>query len=208
MPKLKELFTFYEEVPVRGKGTITGSGGETLEWRIEGDAFRRALSYSGEFFEKSGGRIYKYDVVYVKNGFASTTKAKLFYDPRFERERIRVATSFSMPVEAEIKSIYDLKGEFKKYPVMDVSEAGIGVLAPKDDFLLVEGKEVAVRVKMFLNPVSLAIQVKGKVVKTYDLDEESKRAGIFFVSLDSHSRDALCRYVLARQKEIIRSLKT
>ncbi len=205
--KVLEFCTFFEEVPIRGRAEVLSSSRKVAELKVLDSYFLKALNFTKRLYYKKNSRIYGADVIFLNGDFINTTAFKPVIEPKFERSVVRVSTSLSCPVTAEISFYYKSEEKEKHYRVLDVSELGIGVLASVSDYTFLLGNLLRIKLEVSTGKAAFSIVTKGKVVRKELLSDGKQKVGIFFLDLSRKERDLLAQYVSKRQREIISLLK-
>ena len=192
-----ELISFYEELPVRAKVRPISLEDRFVQWeshpklKLAVESFGRVYTYFHDpaYNQK---RILASDVTYHGNKFIETTMFKPFEEPRFSREFPRVTVSSKLPVKVVL--------EKEEYPVRDLSENGVGFLAPKGTFS--PGDKL--KLEVFLPYGSFSSEAE---VRSIEPVEDKEKIGVRFVNLHQRFRNLLHRYVMDRQREVLDTIR-
>ncbi|MEO2068286.1 MAG: PilZ domain-containing protein [Desulfurobacteriaceae bacterium] len=201
------LYCFYEELLVAGKGTVVevDESQGLISWEVD-EVISKASFLEKRLFFKKEDRWVGADIVFREGNFLSAKILKTIYEPRLRRSFLRVTTSLSSPVEAEVSKLFSSRESTKRYFVFDISEGGIGVLVNKRDRFFKLDENLAVSIYLTLENKVHTLPAKAKVVHISDF-EGKKKVGMFLVDISPESRDKILKYITKRQKEIIRGLK-
>lgn len=196
-----ELVSFYEELPVRAKVKPLSLEDKFIQWeshpklKLAVENFGRVYTYFNDpvYNQK---RILTSDVTYYSDSLIETTMFKPFEEPRFSREFPRVTVSSKLPVKVAVID----GAEKQEYQVRDVSENGVGFLAPKGTFS--PGNKI--KLEVFLPYGSFSSEAE---VRSIEPVEDKEKVGVRFVDLQQRFRDLLHKYVMTRQREILNTIK-
>ncbi|WP_457681193.1 PilZ domain-containing protein [Thermovibrio sp.] len=195
-----EVVSFYQELPVKVKTELVDFDENFVQWKSElklvfavADSGKLYINFYDPFYKES--RILGADITYYGNSFIETTFPKPVSEPKFKREVLRVSTSQEKPVNLFLLR----EGEKIPLTVRDLSEEGIGVLAPKGFFKLREP------VKAELLLLGSSFLVEGKVVSHEPFGDKEK----FGIKLrvKEKERRLLRKYVMERQREILNKIR-
>ncbi len=192
-----ELISFYEELPVRAKVKPLSLEDKFVQWeshpklKLAVGSFGRVYTYFHDpaYNQK---RILASDVTYHSDKFIETTMFKPFEEPRFSREFPRVTVSSKLPVKVVL--------EGQEYPVRDLSENGVGFLAPKGTFS--PGDKL--KLEIFLPYGNFSSEAE---VRSIEPVEDKEKVGVQFVNLHQRFRNLLHKYVMTRQREILNTIR-
>jgi len=205
--EVTNLYCFYEELLVMGKGVVVeiDRSKNLIAWEVD-EVVSKASFLEKRLFLKNGDRWIGADIDFRDRNFLSATLLKTVYEPRLRRSHLRVTTSLSSPVEVEVSKLFSPKAQPKKYPVFDISEGGIGILVEKKNRFFKMDEGLALSLHLTLDNKVHYIPAKAKVVHISEFAGR-KKVGLFFVDISSDDRDRILRYITKRQREIIRGLK-
>jgi len=197
-----EITSFLEEIPIKEKVRIESFDDRFIQWESS-PKLKLAAGDSGKIYtyffdpEFKQKRLLEANVTYYSNDFLETTHFNLSNEPRFHREFLRVRVSDTNPVKAFVIGEDGKKREVK---VWDICEMGIGIITKPGTY-------------NFNDEVKLEICLSGKcfttngiVVSKEDLGNNEK-VGIYFGNISQRERDLVCKYVLDRQKEVMKKIK-
>ena len=197
-----EVTSFLEEIPVKERIRMESFDNRFIQWesspklRLAAGDFGRIFTFffDPEFKQK---RLLEANVTYYTDDFLETTHFNLSSEPRFHREFLRVKASGSNPVKA---FTIGKDGKRRKVKVWDISEMGIGIITEPGTYKFNE------EVKLEVCLPKGCFRTNGIVVSKEDLEGKEK-VGIHFGNVSQRERDLICRYVLDRQKEIMKKIK-
>ncbi len=195
-----EVLSFYSEVPIRAKTEIQDIEGKFVHWKSE-PKLNLAVGETGKLFfefldpEFNQKRFLEADVTYYNDEFVETTLPRLSNDPRLSRRSLRVRVPDS---SIRVVLIGEEKGEeVKPY---DISEDGIGIVVPKG--YLNYGDKVKLEVEFPCGKVN----AEGVVVSK-DSYESGEKVGIYFKRISQREKDLIYRYIVDRQREILKTIR-
>jgi hypothetical protein len=197
-----EVTSFLEEIPIKEKIKPESFDDRFIQWssspklKLAAGDFGKIFTY---FFDPQfkQRRLLEANVTYYNDDFLETTHFKLSSEPRLHREFLRVKVSDSKPVKAFVIGKDGKKHEVK---VKDISEGGIGIVTKPGTYNY--NDEVTLEVCL---PKG-CFKTNGIVVSKEDLGSQ-ERVGICFGNISQRERDLICRYILDRQKEIMKRIK-
>ena len=199
-----EILTFYEEIPVKGKGMVLNVD-KVWEWQVDKKLIL-PVNYSRKIFFQEDGKWYSADVIIATEDYVNTTPPVVTYDPKLRRKFPRVAVSYSSPITLVLRSIYDFDKE-KRYKMLDVSEMGFSFVAGEDEQFQ-EGDDLEALLEIEYPDGKREIaRGKAKIVREEEIKDGIKKYGCMFVSLPAREREKIARYVAKRQVEIARMIK-
>jgi len=205
--EVTNLYCFYEELLVMGKGVVVDIdiSKNVIAWEVD-EVVSKASFLEKRLFIKRENRWIGADIVYRDRNFLSAKLLGTVYEPRLRRSFLRVTTSLTSPVEVEVGKLFSDRNKVKKYSVIDISEGGIGILVDKRDRFFKADEMYALSLYLTLESRIYTITAKAKVAHISEIAGKRK-VGMFFVDLTPDDRDRILRYITKRQREIIRGLK-
>jgi hypothetical protein len=205
--EVTNLYCFYEELLVMGKGVVVDidTSKKVIAWEVD-DVISKASLLEKRIFIKSEDRWIGADVVFRDRNFLSAKLLGTVYEPRLRRSHLRVTTSLTAPVEAEVFKLFSPQNKEKKYQVVDISEGGVGIFLEKRDRFFKPDEMYGLTLYLTLDNRIFTIPTKAKVAHISEIAGR-KKVGMFFVDVTPDDRDRILRYITKRQREIIRGLK-
>lgn len=197
----KELLTLifsYKELPIYCKGLIKSTEQDIVFIEFEGKCLIEPILKAGDVLyakAKDLSEAVKMEVISLEeNGF----KARLLgYEKAFieERQHVRVVPESPIPIYISLQGI-ELVGE-----ILDISLGGVGVFLKKK--ILKKGDIAELRFTLRGN------EIKTRAECRYTTDfKDGVKAGFMFLGLDKKSEQVIGEYVMRRQLEILKELKT
>ncbi|SMO82857.1 PilZ domain-containing protein [Balnearium lithotrophicum] len=196
-----EVLSFYDEVPIRVKVKPLSIENKFVQWEID-PKLRLAVEDTGKIFTQFFDPEYKQkrslegNVIYFNNKFLETDMLNISTDPRLSRKILRVKISDSCPVEVFIVN----NGRKEKVKAWDISEDGIGLILPKN---CVDYNE---KINLELIFPFGRIKTQGIVVSKQPF-QDGEKVGLFFPNLSPKEKDLIYRYIMKRQKEILKTIR-
>jgi len=201
------LHCFYEELFVMGRGTVIDLDLEnkTIAWEVD-EKILKATFIEKRVFFKNSNKWVGADIVFKDGNFISAKVLNAVYEPRLRRNFVRVTTSLSEPVKVLVVDPFSerKKGEFW---ASDISEGGVGLVTDKKRVPLKVGNNYVLLISLSIDKITYRIVTKAKLVHFTEVDNKLKKLGMLFIDLERKYRDLIYRYVVKRQKDIIRALK-
>ena len=201
------LHCFYEELFVMGRGRVIDLDLEnkTIAWEVD-EKILKATFIEKRVFFKNSNKWVGADIVFKDGNFISAKVLNAVYEPRLRRNFVRVTTSLSEPVKVLVVDPFSerKKGEFW---ASDISEGGVGLVTDKKRVPLKVGNNYVLLISLSIDKITYRIVTKAKLVHFTEVDNKLKKLGMLFIDLERKYRDLIYRYVVKRQKDIIRALK-
>ncbi len=205
---MMNLYCFYEELLVVGRGIVVDVDVERkiIGWEVD-TTLCRASMLENRIFYKTANKWIVGEIVFREGTFLSTKLLSSAIEPRLQRTQLRVTTSISLPIKAEIEKLYNVNRRTpRSYRVWDISEGGIGIITGHRDRFFKLGENLAVTLRFELDK-PYVLSIGAKVRRIDEIPENRKKIGLIFSSLPEEARNGILRYIARRQKEIIKSLK-
>jgi len=189
-----EVYAFYDEIPIKVKLELidVDFDKQQMIWRFD-KKLKLALTKTNELYFQQEGTVYTLVVVIYNDRELITTFPTVAVEPKLKRRYIRVRTTENNPIFVEINGIRE--------KALDISERGVGLiikdigdLKPNEIYdikLEIEGK---------------TYNVKGKIVYITEVESQVFKVGIQFTNISHKVEDSIFKYILARQKEIIKKI--
>ncbi|RMA97959.1 flagellar brake protein [Hydrogenothermus marinus] len=192
--KVIDVYAFYEEVPIKVKIELheIDFDKEQIIWSLN-EKLLFALSKTKELYFEYNETIYVMGVIIYNKEEMVTTFPTVAAEPKLKRNHIRVQTSEEDPIY--------IKFDDYKIKAWDISEGGVGILLQKPDLFEI-GKEY----KFILEIFNKDFKVKGEVVYIKEIDKSNYKIGIKFINISPTLEDTIFKYILKRQKEILKKL--
>ncbi len=189
-----EVYAFYEEVPIKVKIRLIEIDyeKEQMAWSFD-KKLELALSQSKELYFEYEGTIYILNVIMYSREEMVTTFPSIAVEPKLKRRYIRVHVSEDKPIYVEFDNVSTV--------AWDISEKGIGLILDNiGDIELGKSYEIKIKIegKEFL--------VKGEVVYIKEIGKKSIKVGIKFIKASPVLEDKIFKYILAKQKEILKKI--
>jgi len=191
-----EVVAFYEEVPINGILELKEIE-ESLEqiiWKSDKKLIP-PLRETRHLYFKKNGEVYILTVIAYDEKEIATSFPTLALDKKLNRAYVRVKTSENDPIDIMIGRI-QLSAE-------DISEAGIGILAPEDK---AEGIEVNKEYDIILRIRGEFLKLKGVVVYKMKTGKGVEKIGIRFTQVKPKDQDRIAKYIMDRQREIAKKI--
>jgi len=189
-----EVYAFYDELPIRVKLELHDIDYEKQQiiWSFN-EKLKLPLTKSKEIYFQYGDTVYTLVAIIYNNKELITSFPTPAVEPKLKRRHVRVRTTEENPVFVEIKG--------KKLRVLDISEKGIGLLVDDiDDLKPNEIYDLKLEIKGKIH------SLKGKIVYITEVEEGLFRIGIQFTDISSKVEDDIFKYILERQKEVIKKI--
>jgi c-di-GMP-binding flagellar brake protein YcgR len=189
-----EVAVFFNEVPVKAKLKVLDIDYERKQiiWSFN-EKLRIPLLDNRVVYFKYRNDIFIATVIIHDDKEMVTSFPSLALEPKLNRKYVRVTTSPENPA-------FLILGN-KKYPVEDISEAGIGIILPSD-IGLQEGEELDMKLELKNN----VFDIKGKIVYMKDQGNNLVRAGIKLLDIPNRVRNQIAKYVFERQRDIAKKI--
>ena len=195
-----EVISFFQELPIKTKAKVIDFDDKFVQWEVPlklclatqdcGKVY--SLFLDKEYNQK---RIIEGDAIYCGKEFIETTFPLPSNDPKFKRDSVRITVSPNIPIEAKIIK----EDESIPLTVKDVSENGIGIIAPKGSFQYGE------KVKLSISTLGKNIEAEGTVVSVEPYEDREK-FGIK-LKLKEREKEVLRRYISMRQREVLNKIR-
>ncbi|ACO03038.1 MAG TPA: PilZ domain-containing protein [Persephonella sp.] len=189
-----EVAVFFNEVPVKAKLKVLDIDYERKQiiWSFN-EKLRIPLLDNRVIYFKYRNDIFIATVIIHDDKEMVTSFPTLALEPKLNRRYVRVTTSPENPAFLIIDG--------KKYPIEDISEAGIGIILPSD-IGLKEGEEK----EMELELKGTVFDIKGKIVYIKDQGNNLIRVGIKLLDIPNRVRNQIVKYVFERQRDIAKKI--
>lgn len=195
-----EVTGFYQELPIRVKVRLLDFDGKFVQWESEpklclaaGDDGKLFFNFLDPFYGER--RILGGDVTYYGSSFIETTFPLPASDPRFGRECVRVRTSPELPVKVFVLN----DGKEEEFPVIDISEEGVGAVGGKGFMKIGQ----PVKARLLLPQGNLSFNGEVVSVEPYG---DGEKFGIKLLT-DQNGKKLLRDYVMTRQREILNKIR-
>ncbi|WP_457624290.1 PilZ domain-containing protein [Persephonella sp.] len=191
-----EVVAFYEEVPINGVLELeeVEEPLEQIIWKSDKKLIP-PLRETRHLYFKKDGEVYILTVIAYDEKEIATSFPSLALDKKLNRAYVRVKTSETDPVDVMINGI-QLSAE-------DISEAGIGILAPEDR---VKDLEVNKEYDIMLRIRGEFLKLKGIIVYKMKAGKGFERIGIKFTQVKPKDQDRIAKYIMDRQREIAKKI--
>ncbi len=189
-----EVYAFYDEIPIRVKLELhdVDFDKQQMIWSFN-EKLKLPLTKSKEIYFQEDGTVYTLVVIIYDDKELVTTFPTVAVEPKLKRRYIRVRTIEDDPIYVEIDGIRE--------KAIDISERGVGLilknigeLKPNQEYDL----KLEIRGKTY--------DLKGKVVYITEVEPGTYRVGIQFTDISSKVEDVIFKYILDRQKEVIKKI--
>ena len=195
-----EVMSFFQELPVKTKAKVIDFNEKFVQWEAS-PKLCLAVQDCGKlypvFFDKqySQNRTLEGNMVYCGKGFIETTFPLPSNDPKLQRKSVRITTSPNIPIEVRVIS----KGKTTLFPVRDISENGIGIIAPKELF------KYGDKLKFLILTLEKRVEAEGTVV-SLEPYEDKEKVGVK-LELKEREKETLRKYISMRQREILSKIR-
>ncbi len=189
-----EIYVFYEEVPIKDKIKLIEIDyeKEQIAWTID-KKLEFALSHSKELYFEYERTIYVLHVIMYNKEEMITTYPSVAVEPKLKRKYIRVKVDQQHPIYVEFDGISAL--------AWDISEKGVGLILDNIGDIEI-GKSYDLKIKI----EGKEFLVKGEVVYIKEVGRKSVKVGIKFVKASPVLEDKIFKYILAKQKDILKKI--
>ncbi|RMD47698.1 MAG: PilZ domain-containing protein [Aquificota bacterium] len=192
--KTLEVYVFYEEVPIKVKIELHDIDleKEQIIWSFN-EKIAFALTKSRDIYFEYSEVIYVMSVIIHDKEEMVTTLPTIAAEPKLKRNYIRVQTSEDDPIYVEIDGI--------STKVWDISEGGIGIIVES-----LKDIEIGNQYDLNLSLSGKTLKLKGEIVYIKEINKSNYKVGIKFLKVPSNVEDLIFKYILKRQREILKKL--
>ncbi|WP_457639396.1 PilZ domain-containing protein [Persephonella sp.] len=198
LKKIKKLdvVAFYEEVPIRGVLEIeeVDESLEQIIWKAD-KKLLPPLKETRHLYFKKDGEVFILTVIAYDEKEIATSFPSIALDQKLNRAYVRVKTAENDPVDVMIEGV-ELSAE-------DISEAGLGIIAPEDK---VQHIKVNQEYQIMLRIRGEFLKLKGVVVYKNKTGSNLERIGIKFTDVKPKDQDRIAKYIMDRQREIAKKI--
>jgi c-di-GMP-binding flagellar brake protein YcgR len=189
-----EVYAFYDEIPIKVKLELHDVDFEKQQmvWSFN-EKLKLPLTKSKELYFQENGTIYTLVAIIYDKKELITTFPTIAVEPKLNRRYIRVRTTEENPVFVEINNIRE--------KAIDISVRGVGLIL-KDIKDLKPNEIYDVKIEID----GKTYELKGKVVYITEVEPGTYRVGIQFLEVPQKVEDVIFKYVLDRQKEVIKKI--
>ncbi|RUM50697.1 MAG: hypothetical protein DSY47_01045 [Hydrogenothermus sp.] len=189
-----EAYAFYDEIPIRVKLELhdVDFDKQQIIWSFN-DKLKLPLTKSRELYFQENETVYTLVAIIYDKKEIITTFPTAAVEPKLKRRYIRVRTTEDYPVYIEIKNIRE--------KAIDISEKGIGIII-KDIRELEPHQIYSIKLELREKTYDL----KGKVIYITEVESGTYRIGIQFTDISQKVEDVIFKYILDRQKEVIKKI--
>ncbi len=189
-----EVYAFYDEIPIRVKLELhdVDFDKQQMIWSFN-EKLKLPLTKSKEIYFQKDGTVYTLVVIIYDDKELVTTFPTVAVEPKLKRRYIRVRTIEDDPIYVEIDGIRE--------KAIDISERGVGLIL-KDIGELKPNQEYNLKLEIRGKTYDL----KGKVVYITEVEPGTYRVGIQFTDISPKVEDIIFKYILDRQKEVIKKI--
>ena len=189
-----EVYAFYEEIPIKVKLELhdVDFDKQQMIWSFN-EKLKLPLTKSKELYFQDGDTVYTLVAIIYDKKELVTTFPTVAVEPRLKRRYIRVRTIEDDPVYVEINGIRE--------KAIDISERGVGlILNDIDDLKPNETYDVTLEIR------GKSYNLKGKIVYITEVEPNVYRIGVQFIDIPTRLEDIIFKYILDRQKEVIKKI--
>ncbi|WP_456455962.1 PilZ domain-containing protein [Thermovibrio sp.] len=195
-----EVISFFQELPIKTKAKVIDFDDKFVQWEVPLKlclATQDCGKVYTQFFDKqyNQNRIIEGNVIYCAKEFIESTFPLPSSDPKFKRDSVRITASPNIPIEVKVLK----EDKLLSFPVKDVSENGIGIIAPKESFQYGE------KVKLLISTLDKKIETEGITV-SFEPYEDREKFGIK-LNLKEREKEVLRRYISMRQREVLNKIR-
>lgn len=189
-----EVYAFYEEIPIKAKLKLldVDFDKQQIIWSFN-DKLKLPLTKSKELYLQENETVYTLVVIICNKKEIITTFPTVAVEPKLKRRYIRVRTTEDDPIYVEIKNI---RGKS-----IDISERGVGIIV-NDIGGLEPGQIYNIKLEIRGNTYDL----KGKIIYITEVEPGTYRIGIQFTNISQKVEDIIFKYILDRQKDVIKKI--
>lgn len=190
-----EAYAFYDEIPIRVELELydVDFDKQQIIWSFN-DKLKLPLTKSRELYFQENETVYALVVIIYDKKEIITTFPTVAVEPKLKRRHIRVRTIEDDPIYVEIKNIREKS--------IDISEGGVGIIL-KNIGELEPNQIYNIKLELRENTYDL----KGKVVYITEVESGTYKIGIQFTDISQKVEDIIFKYILDRQKAIIKKIK-
>ncbi|HIQ25285.1 MAG TPA: PilZ domain-containing protein [Persephonella sp.] len=189
-----EVYAFYDEIPIKVKLKLfdVDFDKQQIIWSFN-DRLKLPLTKSKELYLQENETVYTLVVIIYNKKEIITTFPTVAVEPKLKRRYIRVRTTEDDPIYVEIKNI---RGKS-----IDISERGVGIIV-NNIRELETGQIYNIKLEIRGNTYDL----KGKIIYITEVEPGTYRIGIQFTNISQKVEDIIFKYILNRQKDVIKKI--
>lgn len=189
-----EVYAFYEEIPIKVKLELhdVDFDKQQIIWSFN-DKLKLPLTKSKELYFQENETVYTLVVIIYNKKEIITTFPTVAVEPKLKRRHIRARTIEDDPIYVEIKNI---RGKS-----IDISERGVGIIVNN-----IRELETGQIYNIKLEIRGITYDLKGKIIYITEVEPGTYRIGIQFTNISQKVEDIIFKYILDRQKDVIKKI--